>query len=103
MSERDKYLTEAMGECWHESDWGQTICKHCRRTNDPRYFDFDEQNKTFSSWSGFGKLWNWSQKQEWWMEFKNWYICRNKVTFEYLIHPDRFADAVYEFLKEMEG
>lgn len=60
-TERDKFLTKAMGECWHECDWGQTICKHCGRTNDPRYFDFDQENRTFSTPDGFFKLWNWAR------------------------------------------
>ena len=37
-------VVEATGKCWHESDFGMSICKHCRRTNDPRYFDFDKVN-----------------------------------------------------------
>jgi len=106
--ERDKFLAEAMGECWHESNWGQTNCKHCGRTNDPRYFDFNAQNSSFSTWEGFGKLWEWAQKQEWWtyIGFIGNYTEQNtSVEFlhkDCIINPDRFADAVYDYLKGYE-
>ena len=54
MSERDKFLTEAVGECWHEwSDIGDTpprFCKVCEKF-EPHTYSWD-----FSSWDGFGKL-----------------------------------------------
>ena len=37
-------IVESSGECWHEPKFGMSVCKHCRRTNDPRYFDFDKVN-----------------------------------------------------------
>jgi hypothetical protein len=107
---RDKFLTEAMGECWHESGPGQTDCKHCGRNNDPRYFDFDVENHTFSSWSGFGKLWRWSQTQDWWKLFVMSLWCLAPPDDEYFfvqnnvclpsdyINPDCFASELYKYL-----
>lgn len=102
--ERNKFLTEkVLGECWHE--WKPKkephhlqLCIHCRADK-----PFHE-NTDFSTWEGFGKLWEACQKKEWWKIFvwrsgvrgRNLYLNLN------LIHPDRFADAVYEFLKGEE-
>ena len=61
----------------------------------------------FSTWQGFGKLWEWAIKQEWWQSFGDTVVYADHVDFdvticnlEHFIHPDRFADAVYAFLKE---
>jgi hypothetical protein len=102
MSERDKCLTEAMGECWH------TIKHHCSCCDDwcsVCGIDAPEQND-FSTWEGFGKLWEWAQKQEWYYNFLKT-VCPYKTDYPSVIHedyiqPDRFANAVYEFLKECE-
>lgn len=107
-TERDKFLTEAMGECWH--GWREPKPKYIGDARWPctcgeNHGDIDFNND-FSTWEGFGKLWEWVQKQEWWILFVddnqtdehgletiNGYLRR-------LINPDRFADAVYKFLKE---
>lgn len=52
------------------------------------------------TWDDFGVAWEWAIKQEWFDVF-----CGSKPhkAWTYpigLINPDRFADAVYEFLKE---
>jgi hypothetical protein len=104
MSERDKFLTEAMGECWHEwipsNDFDGMACKFCE--------DYEHESgkrNNFSTWEGFGKLWNWAQKQEWWGKFED-LIFYGKADpcggwFDtLLIHPDRFADAIFSYLKE---
>jgi len=98
---RDKFLTEAMGECWHEwealeieSAWECSTCK-C-------LWDCTKSRVDFSTWEGFGKLWEWAQQQEWWEGF-----LRDNIPFLYqaspsnfkIIHPDRLTEAVYEFLK----
>ena len=78
--ERDKFLTESMGECWHEF------------------------SNNFSTWEGFGKLWEWAVKQEWFSDFLKHAekIMKMPITgwIEYFVQPDRFADALYKFLKE---
>ncbi|MFH1897053.1 MAG: hypothetical protein ABH886_02255 [Candidatus Desantisbacteria bacterium] len=95
--ERDKFLTEQRGECWHEwSDPYSNVCDKCNNIT------MDRENDDFSTWEGFGVLWEWAKKQEWWGdEFQK---CssdmENPITYIYedLINPDRFADAVYKFL-----
>jgi hypothetical protein len=93
--ERDKFLTEMMGECWHEQGkanyaggmflfWTCAKCKEGFKKSDIN---------DFSAWEGFGKLWEFAIKQDWWQGFLN------KQTTE-IINPDRFSNAVYEFLKE---
>jgi hypothetical protein len=106
--ERDKFLTEAMGECKHELgsfQIGLNIivgCKKCKL----------ERSKCvstdFSSWEGFGKLWEWCKKQEWWKVWRGtryasyelWCWDGNTCYLrENFLHPDTFADAVYVYLK----
>ncbi len=135
--ERDKFLIEAMGLCWHnivDNPSGQTMgicikCKglfHALHTSDwfPKAF-----NPDFSTWLGFGKLWEWTSKQEWWGDFWNWiydkecdyyshstdgkeisqdYFWGKIFTGEFgkdksLICPNRFANAIYEWWKEKHG
>ena len=111
---RNKFLTEAMGECYHIINRADK-CNHCSKE-----LDRHSLNQDFSAWEYFGILWEWSQKQKWWVNFliKNEYLSTREVSnphLEYpyreysedvyedmsgLINPDRFADAVYEFLKE---
>lgn len=93
--ERNKFLTEAMGI---------DECDNCG-TMPPDYCGCNIVGigsgcgpHNFSTWTGFGKLWEWAQKQEWFQSFYEaigeWEIINN------YIHPDRFADAIYQFLKE---
>jgi hypothetical protein len=103
MSERDKFLTEQMGECWHDLFRHCSKCAaYCRKCQKEIY---EEQNN-FSTWEGFGKLWEWAQKQEWWREFHNQFLSTpwkvSKLMNTDLVHPDRFADAVYEYLRQRE-
>jgi hypothetical protein len=105
-TERDKFLTEAMGECWHEWHYRvygyyQAICRKCGREV-KEAFDND-----FSTWTGFGKLWEWAQKQEWWRKF--WYhtsmpmLDGSNIAIprdQQIIHPDNFANALYSSLRE---
>jgi hypothetical protein len=81
---RDKFLTKAIDKF--------------------KYGSYD-----FSSWGSFGSLWVWAKAQDWYTKF-----CFNKLNGGYAaypsskmiipdkyINPDLFANAVYEFLKEM--
>lgn len=106
---RDKYLTEATGECWHELSHEKPgpcgslkVCK-CGKEN----YMFPCDNICFSTWQGFGKLWEWAQKQEWFRDFGAHVYCHVPTgkqppwaltAMEYFIDPDRFADAVYCYL-----
>ncbi len=120
--QRDKFLTEALGECWHEPkpDFkrvnGRDIQKDCKcgassgwermgghgRPNP--VFRFRQTD--FSTWVGFGKLWGWSQEQSWFREFLGWFagvdhkqgLCLTKVQVVSLCNPDQFANAVHQYL-----
>jgi len=93
-TERDKFLTEAMGQKYHRG----------RELHD------------YSTWPAFGVLWEWAQQQEWFDLFQcclyyheylkhchrpgDERLDNDKVLHNELIHPDRFADAVCAFLKD---
>lgn len=52
----------------------------------------NEYNIPLSTWSMFGKLWEWAIQQSWWKDFLFY------KTLSRLIHPDRFADAIARYL-----
>ena len=92
-----------MDECWHEMDMIRDdgfwcICgKHMSGHEQEKY------NINFSTWNGFGKLCEWAYKQNWYHQFlttksPDGFFIGNIIR-EY-INPDRFADAVYDFLKD---
>jgi hypothetical protein len=106
--ERDKFLTEYFGECWHKSapregDYKTALtCRLCgvvmSTTNKPH---------DFSTPDGFFWLWNKCQEQEWWtVKSPFWagytaYKSHGRFKIgEAFINPDRFADTLYQFLKE---
>lgn len=117
---RDKFLTEAMGECWHEWDGGNTkpyhdgakiyFCKCGECVVYDEFYSFTKDvNKhfkianNFSTWDGFGKLWEWCHKQEWWQASYGAGMLSDdleSLTASF-VHPDRFAYAVYEYLKSL--
>ena len=90
--EINKYLTEAMGECWHEGPLEGRLCScgsmwlHCL-----------DMNIDFFTWEGFGKLKEWAEVQKWWGDFQE------DTIMWLLVNPERFATAIYEFLKEREN
>jgi len=95
-TERDKFLTLAIGECWH------SLNEYARCSGCGRQFTIVRRghhvNNNFSTPDGFFKLWDWAKKQEWWSVFEG------RVTVFFggmaaVISQDRFASAVYEFLK----
>lgn len=81
----NQHLTEAMGECWHEitsSYFSESFydirCACGYRCSKGRSYSEQEHIRTFTvehidtrqsdffTWQGFGKLWEWATKQEWW-------------------------------------
>ena len=103
-TERDKFLTEAMGECWHNiirTDIPRHTCTRCGEGHDA-LFDFNPHNN-FSTWEGFGKLWEWVSLQENMMcglsSRYNGEQAKIKLIY---INPDNFANAVYTYLKEQK-
>lgn len=112
--ERDKFLTGAMGETWHEWVLPEEHCKHIPgisyKCKCGGFHPTLKRNNNFSTWAGFGKLWEWSRWREWWPKFIGKIgdhqfdepeagLCECSWIDTYYIHPDRFANAVYEFLK----
>ncbi len=109
MNERDKFLTEeVLNECWHEWGWqhdtpkGHYKCILCHE------IELDKNNNDFSTPEGFFKLWNAAKEKDWWVAFwdsdyEDSDLIQPWPKTDYMthyIHPDRFANAVYEFLKE---
>lgn len=96
--ERDKFLTEAMSEYKHE--WDKDYYLAWRLVCDMYCIPI---SYNFSTWEGFGKLWEWAQKQEWWSGFGYVYGqagVSGNILNEQWISPNRFADAVYKYLVE---
>ena len=117
--EINKYLTEAMGECWHEYKSGECTCIKCGMfpesgttalvgtpENSVKHHILKRPN--FFTWQGFGKLWEWATKQKWWKKFEQLkfeyltvdckYCGRGNIKLT-LINPTNFANAIYEFLQ----
>jgi hypothetical protein len=103
MSERDKFLTEQMGECWHKPEDKPHFAR-CIYCDSVTY-----ENTSFSTPDGFFKLWNWAQKQGWYKSLKRFVLEKRsdmasyQIIPDHLIHPDRFADAAYKYLKERDN
>lgn len=94
--ERDKFLTEALGLCWHKYKGYGYYCLKCQNYKLGQGQDYD-----FSDWSGFGILWEWAQKQEWWVDFLHDELhpyWEDQV--KRLVDPTYFASAVYSFLRK---
>ncbi len=99
--ERDKYLTEAMGACWHRYDIDKFIntysleayiCETCKA--------FILGNNDFAEAEDFAKLWKWAGQQERLRPITSAYSEEdlfNKDSGRVL--RERFADELSAFLK----
>lgn len=116
--ERNKFLTEMLGECWHgdeiidyrnNASSTQAVCKCGKgslwksRFNDE---DFQFIQNNFSTWGCFGKLLNLlthhDRKHDFFAKYGSIVQGEDGSKFyieDSLIDPDKFADAAYEFLK----
>jgi hypothetical protein len=98
--DRDQFLTEAMGEVWHVVEegfvegFGDTFKCSCGLDGYPARM-CRKKNKTFSTPDGFFKLWEWCENQTWWFEF--WH---DKAWIELVRNPDKFADAIYDYIQK---
>lgn len=112
MEEMDKFLTEAMGKCWHEvKQWSEVkdhratsaicSCGKFLQGNGELKLHIIKNNIPFLTWKGFGALWEWAIGQEWWDKFLDWYDTQSYSHFT-LINPERFAKAIYNYLNEKE-
>ena len=108
--EISKYLTEAMGECWHDNTHtkgNHTICNDCRITGYLTNYWWDKMKELrtdFSTWEGFGKLWEWSRNQEWWRDFAGQWEYLDSSLFttalDEMINPETFSNSIYDFLNK---
>ncbi len=98
---RDEFITEkVLGGCWHEFgemkiEKSKTFveCKRCR-WRIGFYESLEYRNLDFSTWEGFGKLWNFCRTQDKFWDTLNWGIeWPNEIYIGY-IDPDKFADKV---------
>ena len=97
---KDQFIFEMleMG-CWHDiaavSDSYKIRCAICGAGG------IYLSNPDFTTWEGFGKLWEMAKEKEWFNAFK-WEPPteeKDNDTISYnLIHPTRFRDAVAGFL-----
>lgn len=99
MIERDRFLTEAMGHKFKTP--GHGTCCTCSACG----YDYDNCICIdYSEWHGFGILWEWSSKQEWFGTFSKFHTIAsdkdNMAIDQVYIDPERFADAIYEFLNK---
>ncbi len=83
----NKYLTEKLfNACWYECDAGK--------------FNYHlPTNKDFFTNADCMTLWLKIQEMDWFMTFEEQYWCFCGCLDYDIIHPDRLAPAVYEFMK----
>ena len=100
---RDRILTEKIVRaCWHEwpgnpksvSQIGRDPCKKCGSVGIVHYIDF-------SSWTGFGELWEQLKQRKYWEEFMKWLTQRYSWEEWESKNPSQRADVVFEFWKEI--
>jgi hypothetical protein len=125
INERDKFLTEFIGECYHEkisflrtspqyyrdekiSDWRDyaecDVCHEYLGWEGPNEFSY---RNDFSTSKCFFKLWNFSITKDWWHSFLAFVMFKFKMKapefifhgLTQLINPTQFADLLYDFLK----
>ena len=107
MSERDKFLTEAMGECWHTNTKPYIrVCPDCDSREVTR--SWDDVRTNFFSWQGMGKLREfydtWGKYKQ--TDFRHYvYMNRPESSFsipyyDYMWHKDNTANLMYGFLKD---
>lgn len=108
---RDKFLSKLIGEEPFVCIWCGTSANQRRlpvacSAPDGDGHLFKVANINFSTWEGFGKLWEWAQKQKWWPLFiaaqhkRTPHKMHEEWVWLNFIHPDAFANAIWKFLKE---
>lgn len=103
----NKFLAEAMGGCYHEWYHSDTstcsMCLHCGILADVRSGWEKLKPTDFFTWTGFGELWEWAGKQEWFNGLIGSSMVVMQIHDEFVvsldaINPTNFANAVYGFL-----
>jgi len=126
----DKELFEKLcreGECWHEFEY-LSARGHTKRCVKCSALDLFDKNPDFTTWEGFGWLWERAIEKDWWKAFWRWYFgkCEKDWGFvttvegckgarlssfqfwqwyllgkrETIINLIRFVKALKEYLKE---
>lgn len=112
-----KYLTEAMGNCWHTwsgdrkpfsvkvSGTTRRLDHHkCTKCGVSIFYSgmsAHATNSTFTTWSDFGRLFTWAKEQRWWIDF----ILDQKpgvISFCELLTPEELPNRVYKFLRKIK-
>jgi len=111
MTDEELYYKVFPGGCWHK----HKICPSWRHycTGKTIFCTPPIKNPDFSTWEGFGVLWEGMKEHRSWLKFIDHYgiweqedssvgLGRVEDIDAYLIHPVRFRDACKEFFKEEE-
>ena len=95
--EINKYLTEAIGECWHEFEFidFEYICGCGLSSHTPVV-----KHNDFFTWEGFGKLFSWAKGQRWWIDFILTRQQSGVYNFCERLTPEVFARSIYAFLNK---
>lgn len=106
--ERDKFLTEHLGECWHVSSGMVWICGNCKtdigwRENNRNSVDVESLNPDFSTWEGFGKLLKLAKDKGGLDTVLATMASPDVILGDIDLIPDICATELYKFLKEKEG
>ena len=80
MDDINKFLTETIGECWHEhqiNHLGSSKYECSCGGNWDSYALEEPDHHTeipidFFTWEGFGKLWEWASEQPWFLKWWVW-------------------------------
>ena len=103
MTDKELYYILEPNGCWHTGDCKIMRCRgidqttgevsYCTINHDPQ-----ENNPDFTTWEGFGWLWDRCIKTDWWDEFEYKHGDYELHMASEYIHPTRFVEAVKEFL-----
>lgn len=96
-TERNKFLAEAIGGFWHKSVYTGAGNK-C--TCGKWWSECMKLHPDFSTWEGFGKLYEWVELQEWHYDFLSSLESEQHTFNHKWLNPNKFANAVYEYLNE---
>ncbi len=100
---RDRVLTEKVVRgCWHEwpekpsspGQLGSDLCKKCGGLRGA------VTHINFSTWKGFGELWEQLRQRKYWGDFWNWLNQKYSWNEWESKTPSQRADVVFEFLHE---
>ena len=105
MEELNKFLTEEMGDCYHEfkdcmiNEGGDGfICDTCgesiKGTSIPLIKA--QTRNDFLTWEGFGLLWEWASTEQWCCRF----LDSLEGPLSHYIEPENFAKAVAHYLQK---